>query len=176
MFEHGITTSDAYFWLHLHPFDCCIWYYKREVCLRWIKDEAPQLVGGKSKSPDAPVTGAGYLLPKRMPWIGFIEIDSRFFLPWRDQDMTDREWGKRGQKIFEELLHYEILQLPLKHDLTIASTKEDQLRRDYTICSAAADYELKTERRQTPNLFVQRDELNHQPHHTPQGNFRYSDL
>ena len=171
MIEHGIFTSKADLWAHLFPRDQQIFVYRVSIMRWWITHVRTMhsyrgKVAGHSKG-TGKVTALGELVPKQKEWIKrcFVPIDYLARHDW--ENGTDREIGRRGEKVGAELLSVGWLELPLIWSPREVSRQEQNLSMDYrATLMVEPSIEFKTETVKSDNLFVQTDEYGHDPHVT----------
>src|SRR6266849_5690223 len=97
LFEHGIGTTASDYWVHYHPLEKKVYWYRVDQMRRYIKrKKLPETFG---KSADGTVTSAGYLVLKNSHLISSAKTLSMSNLDWAQ--MSDREAGLLGQEIVD---------------------------------------------------------------------------
>lgn len=167
MTEHGIFTTTATYWAHLHPLEPALYHYAVADCREYISANGLQLVVGHSKDRLRSATGWGYLIGKSAPFVTRVAINrdrlSCLALDWLS--MTDREAGmKWGEQLI--LLFVLIGCLGFEPDdvIPLSNDREAQLQAcDFEIVrnGLRVRWEGKTELVRSRNLFVQRGENGH---------------
>ena len=99
MTKHGIETSAAHYWAHLHPIERRVYWYSVSICRKFIRRENLNIVFASSKD-GTPRTGAGYLLPKSAIFVHRAAVAPEY-LDYDWSHMTDREAGIAGQEVVE---------------------------------------------------------------------------
>lgn len=155
--EHGITTTKAEFWLHLLIPMRRLYRYSVRDCLDHIERSGLQLVGGKSKDKDRTVTGRGYLVSCDAPWIKSMAVPDSYFTGYDFTSMNDRKLGLLGQIIITSFVANK------GNEVKHVNTRKAQIEDAYDCVINGALTELKTENKDTGNLFVQRYEGGHMP-------------
>jgi hypothetical protein len=144
----------------------------------YIKDKKPIQRLGKSKGEERRITGNGYLVPKKEPFICKVHVDDDIIdaFPW--DEGTDRETGlKWGERALEYCFVRRVLVLPfssvspIKHKNTQNSSADFQLQMRISFCFSLL-VELKTENYRSEYLYVQTEEGGHQVHVKPDGGIK----
>jgi hypothetical protein len=173
MKQHGIHTTKAEYWIHLHPLDppsgAVYWY--RVTAMRWfIELTKPAVTIGFSKDPANTPTGAGLLVNKSEFFINSVALSARYCRGFDWAGATDRQRGLRGEQIAAALIDHGIIQL-YRQITTSARTQEEQC--DSVDGSVTwlkkTRFEVKTETYRSDNLFVQTHEGFHKPNFTVGG-------
>lgn len=164
MIKHGITTTKADYWAHVHPYDGIVYCYKVVDCVDYIKKYSPHFCYGHSKG-SGKVTGEGYLIPKSVDFIKRIAIPDEY-LNKDFANMTDRQIGVHWLR--DELVP---IMFPTLKELK--SKKDQNECKDY-VSEHGKTIEFKTEKKRSPNLFVQTAELNHEVNFNSYGNKNYT--
>jgi hypothetical protein len=180
MILHGITTSKADFWIHLHPLEKddiptpALYWYAVALCLRFIaRNKLPIKI---AESKDGAATGSGYLIPKNSLFVTRRLIPQRYAaLPWTE--MTDREAGLLGQDIVKLMIERNETTLPSRVFRHLESREDQYAGCDFELQAIdKTRFEVKTERVLSPYLFVQHGEEGHRVHLTPDGDTRHSEI
>ena len=183
MKEHGITTSEASFWIHLWPCEKMVYWYSVVRMRRCVSSMF--LTYGYSRDPFHTPTGRGYIVAKNKVFIESAEVPSHFLKDVDWENISNRESGLiHGEPIIRLLLKTGIVRLVNGEIREIVSTqsRKNQFKSIDGFVSLADGrryaYEGKTEtafvyrynkRVVSPNLFVQRYEQNHFPNYTRKG-------
>src|SRR4029077_3700681 len=179
MKAHGITTSKADFWIHLHPLDAggTAYWYRVPAMRAHIEQTNPPIQPGRSKDPWKTVTGAGYLIAKNTYFIQKAILDPKFCRDFDWLSSTDRERGQRGEQIVAALIDQGIIQL-MRQVSTSARNQDDQFGGvdGFVTWQKKTRFEAKTETVVSINLFVQTQEAGHRPNYTADGLKRITTL
>lgn len=185
MIEHGITTSTADYWVHMHPLEAKIYGYgviemRRSLppilpddnAYTIVSKETYRLIDGKSKN--GRVTGRGYLVEKKFAWVRDVPFDYLKGIPWAQ--LTDRELGLvYGEPVVLRLLNDSVIFPKMRKPFEFVKHKHEQFEgRDLT--NGQITIEAKTEVVRSDNLFVQVYELAHDVHTTRDGETRRIDM
>lgn len=176
MIEHGIWNTTADYWTHFLPPDLALYYYLVRHCRDYIKERDLRPTDGHSKN--GAITGRGYLIPKTADFVMKCGIRKSYVADVDYLRMTDREFGMWGQRIAELMILRGEVNFP-QFKLTKLTSRADQFAgTDLELNREPPRFriEVKTERKQTPNLFVQSAERDHSVHETRAGEFRFSDI
>ena len=169
--RHGIETSDADYWVHLHVWTHDLFCYQREVMLDFLRLNPHLAIESNGKSKDGTITGKGYLIPKNAFFIERRDCPPQAF-PRIDWNMlSDRKLSAWGELIVRSLITKGFLHFP---SLLVRAerTRDGQFAGYDAVCTwhGQFKYEVKTDRTDTPNIFVQTAELNHRPTLAPSDN------
>ena len=178
MIEHGIHTTTADYWVHFIPPDFTLYYYQVRHCRDYIKQYNLPLVGGSSKDLNKTVTGRGYLIPKTADFLMGHRFRKSYVADVDYLAMTDREFGMWGQRLVDVLISKAEVWFP-PFQITKLTSKADQFSGADLLLNREVRQlriEVKSERKQTANIFVQSAELNHRVHETGTGEYRPSEL
>lgn len=163
MIAHGIMTSAADYWVHLFPLARLAFWYRCEHCRDYIR--VHRLVETIGRSKDGTATGAGYLIPKNAYFLSRAEVPSQYVdhVNWRA--LTDREAGFMGEHILGVLIEHRIVSFPALRASVVRDAASQNSSLDLTTkYFGQLGIELKTERAETANLFVQSRERGHKVH------------
>lgn len=160
MREHGITTSEAYWWVFVCPKDAAFY------CLRTATANKMLSCLRKAEIP----TAKGFLLPivGNRTWEGgFIfanYAEEIWFRQWPWSGKTDADIGEMGEKCFQKACQIGIVRMPVS--VGRFNTIEEQYKgKDFALSSLGADVEVKTDLPGgvwgTGNLFLQTHERQH---------------
>lgn len=168
MIQHGIHTSGADFWVHLHPLEkpapAIYWYAVRHM--REHLTNVVALTNGKSK--DGTVTGNGVLVKKNEPFIRRVNMPTAIaeYFDWGNG--TDRQAGLLwGEQAMDWLLSTAQLQIPFFTASRLQGRRQQIHLGDFGVQFHMPEVilaEVKTERVQSQNLFVQTAEGGHKVH------------
>lgn len=163
MTKHGIFTSTADYWIHLHVWTADLFWYQAEVMRTFIRLN-PHLKTKLGHSKDQTATGNGYTIPKNSFFITRQGV-SQDVLPCIDWKLlTDRDLSMWGELIVQSLITRRVLRLP---DLLVCPdrTREGQNGGRDAVCKwhAPFSYEVKTDCTDTDNIYVQTEEHGHKP-------------
>lgn len=172
MVEHGITTTKAAYWLHFHPLDCVVYYYAvvgfRELIERVRLEKRNAYSGGRC-------TGHGYILSKEK--VASSVVPERFVegVDWKN--LSGRQKGLyEGQPRAMGIINECLWILPrLARPFAIVADKASQFEA-FDADNGEVRIEIKTDCTETPNIFVQTHELNHDVHALAGGGRRYTEL
>lgn len=159
MTEHGITTSDADYWVHVSPRNRCVYWYRRESMLK--------LIGVMPDSATREIASAfGYVVPVNDPCVRGSRWDCGD--GW---DGTDQDVGAAAERVFRSwVCESGVLRAMCGSPIAIldvryAATKEEQLRHDFVV-RVASDIRVEVKAditaASTGRIFVQTHERNHQ--------------
>lgn len=179
MKAHGIFTTKADSWIHLHPLDACgtVYWYRVPAMRGYIELTNPPVQLGRSKDAFHTPTGAGYLIAKNTFFIQKAILDPKFCRDFNWLNSTDRERGQRGEQIVAALIDQGIVQL-MRQVSTSSRNQEDQFGGvdGFVTWQKKTRFEAKTETVTSLNLFVQTQEAGHRPNYTADGLKRVTTL
>lgn len=170
MKAHGLLGSKADFWIHLHPLEDMVYWYRTEAMRLHIALCRPAIRIGKSKDPSKTASGAGYAIAKSECFILRAKLEPRYCrgIDWLGG--TDRENGRRGELVIGALLDHGIISLMRQVSTASRNAGEQFASIDGSVTwQKKAWFEAKTETYVSENLFVQTHESGHQPHYTADG-------
>jgi len=177
MTRHGIFTTSALCWAHLFPFECKLFYYRVADCVAHINSTNPPLVPGYSRN--GIITGQGYLIRKYKKFVRCRRIDPRRLDCYDWNNGTNRQTGKHwGESLVCLWATFGVFGFEPK-DVVVYGIREQFCAVDFGMLRNGAweKWEIKTETiRDTPNLFVQESERNHDPNLLPDGSRRWTPL
>ena len=153
MMERGISTSDATYWIHFFPWEPCVYWYLRDTMDKFLANTGLQpKLGFTGNEP----TGNGYCVPKSTFFITSVGLTYNV-LPKIDWGLlTQEEVGALGEMIVDTLLVRGILRMPQMLVSPERSLEGQYAGRDGRAkWYAAFTYEVKTERKESSNLYVQ---------------------
>ena len=153
MRKHGISTTKAEIWVHLFVLKCCLYSYRVEDCLTYIRTNNSLLIGGRS--PDGAVTGLGYLIKQGASFVRLCRLSPAYFAGYQFQAMSARDLHLAGQSILARVYRHQ------HRDLRFVETKAAQFDEGYDALVDGRRTEFKTEKYLTDNLFVQEAEGGH---------------
>lgn len=164
LFEYGVHTSEADYWIHVCP-GAGIFYY-----LRSIASERGEkgLLGARrqAKSANGKVTGEGYLVPiAGTPWIAEWELPARIWPTSFDwTKATDRAAGMAAEGLIKYCLS--LHEFPVGRRVEWVIGLREQFGGKDAIVSPPVQLkiEVKCDRpaERTGNLFIQTAEKHHQ--------------
>lgn len=166
MIERGIHNTKADFWAHLHPKDAAVYWYLVRNMRDWLADKKPISTLGSSK--DGVKTGAGYLVPKTAPFVQRAAVPAPMIAHFKWEEGTDREVGLLwGETVMDWMANAGLLRIPF-FSATRLTAKQDQ----YSLGDFGIQFsmprvqlvEVKTEMKESGNLFVQTHERGHRVH------------
>ena len=179
MTEHGITTSKADFWIHFHPLETrnashcpSVYWYAVAHCREHITKQGTP-IDGRSKDVNRTTTGAGYLIQKNSLFVVRQVVPVGYATDYRWRDATDREAGMLGERCVQLMVMKREIWLP-ERQLKRLNGRADQLNGCdcELVVASTLRFEIKTERVQSENLFVQCGENGHRVHYTTDGEER----
>jgi hypothetical protein len=175
MIEHGIFTTKADFWIHFFPLEPAVYYYKVSDCLEYIRTRNLAPIDARSKN--GQVTGRGYLVPKSAPFLKHRRLDPGRVAHINWNTLTDREFGFYiGPALVIEWLRNGIFH-EFTGEIKVLESKDDQFSgRDISFGNGKGSADIKCERPVTINLFVQDQELNHDPNRSVDGTIKQQSL
>ena len=182
MKDHGIFTSKAAFWIHLHPLDprCpngMVYWYRVEAMRRHIELTKPAIVIGFSKDAARTPSGAGFLIAKDTYFVSKAELKPQYCQGCDWANSTDRERGQWGELIIATLIDHGVVRL-MRQVATSCRGEDEQFSGvDGAVeWLKKARFEGKTETYCSPNLFIQSHESSHRPNYTMDGIRRVTEL
>jgi hypothetical protein len=174
MVEHGIRTSVATYWVHFFPLKQRVFWYRVDHCRDYIDSYKPEHKPGKSK--DGTVTGAGYVIRQDAFFISSADVPKKYLVGKNWIDMTDRQAGFDGEYIVRVMHEHRVFVFPIHR----ASALRDQASQFKSVDVETGyfgrpTFEIKTERFDSANIFVQTGERGHKVHLTNDGTERVTD-
>jgi hypothetical protein len=161
LFDHGIGTSVSDYWVHYHPLEKKVYWYRVDQMRRYIKrKKIPETIG---RSADGSASGAGYLVPKMSHLISSAKSPAMSNLDWNK--MSDREAGLLGQEIVDVFIERGVIRFSSFMTKHVSDSDQQYKGVDFELSwFRPLKIEVKTERKISENLFVQSRERNHQVH------------
>jgi hypothetical protein len=155
MMERGITTSVATYWIHFFPWGPDIFWYLRDTMVKFLANTTLKPKLGFPKEGNE-ATGNGYCPPKNLFFVTRVGL-TYDVLPKIDWGLlSNEEAGALGEMVVDTMLVRSILRLPALLVSPERSLQEQYNGRDGTAkWYAGFSYEVKTERIESPNLYVQ---------------------
>lgn len=163
MTEHGITTSDAHYWLHVSPLEDAIFVYRRHEMLALIEKREDWR---RSEIASA----FGVLVPKASPHIWRFDWACGEAQTWRTA-ASDGAVGAHAEAVAKAWLHHPANLHHMAGDAVAlygchyATDRLEQLKHDFVVrVLHDVRIEVKGDLRaaDTGNLFVQTHERRHQ--------------
>jgi hypothetical protein len=179
MIKHGIFTTTANFWIHFLPLEPAVYYYKVNDCRKYI--QVHDLVFTDARSKNGQVTGRGFLIPKAAPFLKRRLLNQNRVEHVKWGALTDREFGYFvGPPLLVEWLREGIFP-EFVGEIEVLESRDDQYGgRDIKIVCRGElgeiTAEIKCERPTTSNLFVQDQELDHDPNLLADGTIKQQSL
>lgn len=159
MGDHGIHTSEAEWWCHLHPLEPALYLYRRQDCIDYVAFVKLKQRDGRSRN--GSVTGRGYVVPKKTSF-----ILRRGLAAWRVEGIdwknaSNREVGFfRGQEIVLKAMREGVFFSEVGTIVVMAGSYEAEMG-GWDLESARGRIEVKTECIVSSNLFIQTWESGH---------------
>jgi len=158
--RYGLYGSASKHWLHAFPLCGKTCAYEAEDARQYISTRRVPLVTARSRN--GKQTGLGFLLPAGEGFVRHItDVDYGKREEW--VGLTDRQIHNRCTGVFCDYL-------------CLPEAKGVHLQRQSIDFVGGGNYELKTERRWTGNLFVQVAEYRHNPNILPNGERKVVEL
>jgi hypothetical protein len=174
MVEHGIMTSEADYWVHFFPLLKQVFWYRADHCRDYVR--LKNLVETIGRSKDGSATGAGYLIPQNAYFVSSVAVPDKYVahLDWRN--LTDRESGFNGEAVVCAMLEHRVIVFPPMRAFALHDRESQNRSIDIsTKYFGGVNIELKTERVDSRNLYVQTRERGHKVHLTNDGTERVTD-
>ena len=175
MKDHGLFTTKAEFWIHLHPVDPqaptgAVYWYRVQAMRRYIELTKPPTIYGFSKDAAKTLSGAGFLIPKSAFFISMAKLAPRYCEAHDWRNATDRENGQLGEQVIAALIDHGVISL-MRQVSTSARAPEEQYNSidGAVVWNKKARFEAKTETYQSSNLYIQTHEGGHKPNYTAEG-------
>lgn len=163
--EFGIGTTKADYWVHLFPLASApeVFWYRVDHCREYI--ERKKIVTTFGRSEDGTITGAGYLIPKNSYFVSVAKVNAAYLTGYNWKDMTDREFGFAGEAIVGTLMEHLIVKFPVCRVSTLRTESAQFASTDFVAeWMVPFHIEVKSERPNSSNLFVQSHEGGHRVH------------
>ena len=166
MIQRGIHTTTADIWMHLFPFEKALYWYLVRHMREHIADK--KIISRLGRSKDGTPTGDGYLVRKDAPFIARVNVPDAMIDAFLWREGTDRQVGLLwGEQVVDWMMATGQSRIP-PYQIERLNTRAAQNNQgDFGITMhmlVSQVVEVKTEMKDSQNLYVQTREGGHRVH------------